>query len=100
VDSIRLDDKILAYVLGLVRTTRKDNSISHGASTRAADALCGAVRATAALQGRDYAIPDDVKALFIPSMRHRIVLSPSAEIEGSTPDDVLEQLINQVEAPR
>lgn len=100
VDSIRLDEKILTYVLDLVRATRQDNSITHGASTRAADALCGAVRATAALQGRDYAIPDDVKGLFRASMRHRIVLSPSAEIEGSTPDDVLNQLLNQVEAPR
>jgi len=100
VDSILLDEKILTYVLDLVRATRQDNSITHGASTRAADALCGAVRATAALQGRDYAIPDDVKGLFNAAMRHRIVLSPSAEIEGLTPDDVLEQLLNQVEAPR
>ena len=100
VDQILLDEKILNYVLDLVRLTRTDGAINHGGSTRAADALCGAVRAAAALDGRDYAIPDDVKRLFAPSMRHRIVLSPSAEIEGRTTDEVLEQIINQVEAPR
>ncbi|MEE9375747.1 MAG: MoxR family ATPase [Rhizobiaceae bacterium] len=100
VDKIRLDEKILVYVLDLVRLTRHDNAISHGGSTRAADALCGAVRANAALSGRDYAIPDDVKRLFKASMRHRIVLSPTAEIEGRTPDEVLDQIINQIEAPR
>ncbi|MFD0916807.1 AAA family ATPase [Pseudahrensia aquimaris] len=100
VDTIRLEEDILAYVLRLVRTTRTDSAISHGASTRAADALCGAVRACAALQGRDYALPDDVKMLFAPAMRHRIVLSPTAEIEGRSSDDVLEQILNQVEAPR
>ncbi len=100
VDQIKLDEKILVYVLDLVRTTRTDGAINHGGSTRAADALCGAVRAAAALDGRDYAIPDDVKRLFAASMRHRIVLSPTAEIEGRAADEVLEQIINQVEAPR
>ena len=100
IDQIKLDEKILIYVLDLVRTTRTDGAINHGGSTRAADALCGAVRAAAALDGRDYAIPDDVKRLFLASMRHRIVLSPTSEIEGRSADEVLEQIINQVEAPR
>ena len=100
VDSIRLDDDLIRYILDLVRATRNDAEIAHGASTRAADALAGAVRASAALDGRDYAIPDDVKRLFGPAMRHRIVLGPTAEIEGRTPDQVLENIVNQVEAPR
>ena len=100
VDGIRLDDDILRYILNLVRATRTDGEIAHGASTRAADALAGAVRAAAALDGRDYAIPDDVKRLYIPSMRHRVVLGPAAEIEGRTPDQVLENILNQIEAPR
>ena len=100
VDSIRLDEDLIRYILDLVRATRNDAEIAHGASTRAADALAGAVRASAALDGRDYAIPDDVKRLFGPSMRHRIVLGPTAEIEGRTPDQVLENIVNQVEAPR
>ena len=99
-DEIILDDDILAYVLRLVRATRNSDDIAHGASTRAADALAGAARAVAALSGRDFAIPDDVKRLYKPTMRHRIVLGPVAEIEGRTPDDVLDNILNQIEAPR
>ncbi len=100
VDSIILKDDILAYILRLVRATRESSEIAFGASTRAADALATAARATAALNGRDYAIPDDVKRLFIPALRHRIVLGPAAEIEGRSPEQVLENILNQIEAPR
>ena len=100
VDSIRLDDTLLKYILDLVRATRNDPDISNGASTRAADALCGAIRAHAALDGRDFAIPDDVKLLYPPSMRHRIVIGPSAEIEGRSADSILENILNRIEAPR
>lgn len=100
VDSVRLEPSILVYALDLVRATRDDVSIDHGGSTRAADALCGAVRSKAALAGRDYALPDDVKALFAPALRHRIVLSPAAEIDGMTPDDVLARITDQIAAPR
>ncbi len=100
VDGIRLDDSILRYVLDGVRATRSHVDIAFGASTRAADALCGAVRALAALSGRDYAIPDDVKRLFVPALRHRIVLSPAAEIEGRDAAAVLAALLATIEAPR
>jgi len=100
IDDIRLDETILRYVLALARATREDGDIAHGVSTRAADALCGAVRARAALDGRDYALPDDVKGLFVPVMRHRIVLGPAAEIEGRTPRAVLEGILDRTEAPR
>ncbi|MEO1331446.1 MAG: MoxR family ATPase [Pseudomonadota bacterium] len=100
IDGIRLEDSILGYALALVRATRSDPELVYGASTRAADALCGAVRASAALDGRDFALPDDVKRLYRPAMRHRIGLGPSAEIEGRSPDDVLSNILNQVEAPR
>ncbi|WP_208354250.1 AAA family ATPase [Pseudaestuariivita rosea] len=100
VDGIRLDDDILGYILRLTRATRTDPEISHGASTRAADAIAGATRAAAALDGRDFAIPDDVKRLYIPALRHRIVLGPTAEIEGRTSSEVLDNILNQIEAPR
>ncbi len=100
IDSIILKDDILAYILRLVRATRENAEIAYGASTRAADALARAARATAALSGRDFAIPDDVKRLFIPAMRHRIVLGPAAEIEGRDSVQVLENILNQIEAPR
>ncbi|MFU1476225.1 AAA family ATPase [Roseovarius sp. C7] len=100
VDSIRLDDTILSYIVDLIRATRTDTEVLHGASTRAADALAGAVRARAALDGRDYALPDDVQALIGPVLRHRIVLGPTAEIEGRSPDDVLQTIVNRLDAPR
>ncbi|MEP1539314.1 MAG: MoxR family ATPase [Paracoccaceae bacterium] len=100
IDGIILDDDILAYILRLVRATRETSDIAFGASTRAADALALATRATAALSGRDFAIPDDVKRLYGPALRHRIVLGPAAEIEGQSSDKVLENILNQIEAPR
>ncbi|MEM7438873.1 MAG: MoxR family ATPase [Pseudomonadota bacterium] len=100
IDGILLDDDILAYILRLVRATRETNDIAFGASTRAADALAGATRASAAIAGRDFAIPDDVKRLYIPALRHRIVLGPAAELEGRSSDIVLENILNQIEAPR
>jgi MoxR-like ATPase len=62
--------------------------------------LALAARARAALEGRDYAIPDDVKALALPALRHRVILSPAAEIEGRGVDDTLASLIARIEAPR
>jgi MoxR-like ATPase len=100
VDGIRLDATLLSYIVDLIRATRDDTDILHGASTRAADALAGAVRARAALEGRDYGLPDDVQALFLPALRHRIVLGPAAEIEGRTAPEVLRNILNRVDAPR
>ena len=100
IDGIILKDDILAYILRLIRATRSNPEISHGASTRAADAVARAARALAALSGRDFAIPDDVKRLFIPALRHRIVLGPTAEIEGRDASQVLQNILNQIEAPR
>ena len=100
IDGIRLDEKILTYILDLVRATREDAEIREGASTRAADAIAAAVRAAAALDGREYAIPDDVQRLILPALRHRILLGPTAEIEGRTPDDVLKGVVARIEAPR
>lgn len=99
IDGIILKDDILAYILRLVRATRETNEISFGASTRAADAIASAARAAAALAGRDFAIPDDVKRLFVPALQHRIVLGPTAEIEGRGPVQILENILDQVEAP-
>ena len=100
VDAIRLDATIVQYIVDLTRATRSDGEVLHGVSTRAAAALAGAVRARAALDGRDYALPDDVQALFLPAMRHRIVLGPTAELDGRSPDDVLTAILNRQDAPR
>lgn len=100
VASVRMSDDITAYVVRLVRATREAAAFSTGASPRAAAMLAAATRARAALDGRDYVIPDDVKALAQPTLRHRVILSPTAEIEGRDPDDAVNELIDQTEAPR
>jgi MoxR-like ATPase len=100
VDAIRLAPPILSYIVDLIRATRSDPDILHGASTRAGDAIAAAVRARAALDGRDYALPDDVQALFLPVLRHRIVLGPSAEIDGRSADEVLSAVLSRIDAPR
>jgi len=97
---IRLVPEIITYVVGLVRATRETPDIETGASPRSAAMLATAARARAALQGRDYVIPDDVKALALPALRHRVILSPSAEIEGRQVDQIIQGLIERVEAPR
>ncbi|MHC4971925.1 MAG: AAA family ATPase [Planctomycetota bacterium] len=100
VADIRLADEIIDYIVDLVRATREHAALLFGASPRSANMLATAARAAAALAGRDYVIPDDVKALAIPALRHRIVLAPGTEIEGSTTDSVIRELIGQVPAPR
>ncbi|MEO0882886.1 MAG: MoxR family ATPase [Pseudomonadota bacterium] len=96
----RLQDDIAAYIVDIIRATRESPAIETGASPRAAAALAAASRARAALEGRDFVIPDDVKYLALPALRHRIILSPAAEIEGKTTDETLHDLIEQVAAPR
>ncbi len=100
VAALRLSDEILEYVVDLVRATRARPALLCGASPRAANMLATAARAHAAMQGRGYVIPDDVKMLVLPALRHRVVLAPGAEIEGLTAESVLGRVVEEVEAPR
>ena len=100
VSQVRLVPEITAYVVDLVRATRENADIETGASPRAGAMLALASRARAALDGRDYVIPDDVKTLALPALRHKVVLSPAAEIEGRRVDQVIAALIDQAPAPR
>ena len=100
VSTIRLADQVIDYVVALIRATRESADLETGASPRAGAMLAIAARARAALEGRDYVIPDDVKALTLPALRHRVILSPAAEIEGRLVDETLTTLIERVEAPR
>jgi len=92
--------EIVDYVVRLVRATRESTDLSSGASPRAAVLLANAARARAALEGRDYVIPDDVKALATAVLRHRLVLSPAAEIEGREVETLVADLVESTEAPR
>jgi MoxR-like ATPase len=100
VEGIHLSPDIVDYIVDIVRATREHPSLQFGASPRAANMLASAARAFAALNGRDYVIPDDVKFLAAPTLRHRLVLAPGAEIEGLDTDKVVAQILEQVSAPR
>ena len=100
VSTVTLVDEVVAYIVRLIRATRTSVELTAGASPRAAAKLAGAARAAAALAGRDYVVPDDVRALAPAVLRHRIALSPTAEIDGRKPEDVVSTLIAEVEAPR
>src|SRR6185295_14521414 len=100
IEQVRVSEENVAYIVDLIRATREHPSLQYGASPRAASMLAMASRAFAALQGRDYVIPDDVKQLATPVLRHRVVLSPGAEIEGLTFDQIIAQIITATPAPR
>ncbi len=100
VQANRLADEITAYVVALVRATRESADLEAGASPRAAAMLAGAARARAALDGRDYVVPDDVKALAPSVLRHRVILSPTAQIDGLRAETIIARMIEQVDAPK
>jgi MoxR-like ATPase len=98
--TVKLVPEITNYIVSLIRATRETADLDAGASPRAAAMLASAARSRAALDGRDYVIPDDVKALAPAVLRHRVILSAAAEIDGRDADSIVAKLIEQVEAPR
>jgi MoxR-like ATPase len=100
VSNIEASSEVQAYIVDLARATREHAALSVGASPRSINMMCLATRAMAAIRGRDYVIPDDVKELIAPVLAHRIVLAPGAELEGLTSTKVLRQVVEQVTAPR
>ncbi len=95
-----LDDAVLAYLVQLVRATRQSPGIARGAGPRASLALAACARAQALCAGRDYVVPQDVKTLAPAVLRHRISLTPDALIDGLTNDQLIDQLLQRVPAPR
>lgn len=93
-------DEVIVYARQLVQATRFDDSLSVGASPRAGLMLLMAAKSMARFSDRDYVIPDDLKRVFLPTMRHRVVLSPMAEMEGVLPDDILDNILDMIEVPR
>jgi MoxR-like ATPase len=100
VSQVAARPEVLAYVVDVCRATRASPSVSLGASPRGATALLLAARAWAWLSGRDYVTPDDVKALALPVLRHRLALRPEAELEGVTADGVVSGVLDTVPVPR
>ncbi len=98
--AVLVDDRVLNYIAALVRRTREWPTFSLGASPRAGVAILRGARAVAALEGRDFAVPDDVQEVAPWALRHRVMLTPEAEVEGQGADDLLAELIRSVEVPR
>jgi MoxR-like ATPase len=98
--SLTVDDAVLGYAVKLARATRDNQGFSRGAGPRASIALVRCARARALMSGRTFATPDDVKAVALAVMRHRVAVAPELEIEGRDADSVLAEMLAQVEAPR
>ncbi len=93
-------DELLGYIARLVRATRDNLKVEVGASPRAGLMVLTAAKARAALRGRPHVLPDDIKAIAKPVLRHRLVLKPGAEVDGFTPDDILDEVLGRTEIPR
>ena len=100
VTEVRLADEIVEYGVNIIRATREHPSLKTGASPRASAMLIHGARCLATLEGRDYVVPDDIKVLVLPALRHRIGLAPSAEIDNISEDEILEQILESVTAPK
>ncbi|WP_417900352.1 MoxR family ATPase [Bacillus haimaensis] len=100
IEMITVSESVLHYIMKIVRKTREADSIRFGASTRAGISIAKAAQSFAYLSGRDYVTPDDVKIVTKPALRHRIQLSPHTELEGSTVDQIIEELVGSIPVPR
>ncbi|RYG46518.1 MoxR family ATPase [bacterium] len=100
VQATTVEEKVFDYIYGIVSATRRHDDLLAGASPRAGIALLNVSKAVARLRGRDYVIPDDVKELAVPVLRHRLVLRPEAEVEGISSDRVLADLLEAQIVPR
>jgi MoxR-like ATPase len=100
VAAVKVEPSLYPYIAGVVRRTRDWPAISIGGSPRAAVGLLFVARALAAMDGRDFLLPDDVKAAALPVLRHRIILKPEAELEGLTADQAVNQVLASVEVPK
>ena len=97
---VTVSEQLVEYVVEVVRRTRTDDSILFGAGPRATQALLTGSRAWAALQGRDFVSPDDVRAIASPALEHRLLLRPESELEGVRPGEVLDRILHDVPVPR
>ncbi|MBS1651009.1 MAG: MoxR family ATPase [Bacteroidetes bacterium] len=100
ITKIVVDENLIQYISQIITSTRKNSSLYLGASPRAAIAMLNAAKANAAINGRDFVTPDDIKFIAYPVLRHRIILTPEKEMEGIQADMVIQQIIDKIEIPR
>ena len=100
IHEIKIEEKLLEYITQIVGKTRNHPHLYLGASPRASIAIMNGAKAMAAINGRDFVIPEDIRKMFQPVMAHRLILSPDREMEGLQPKDVIEMISHSVEIPR
>jgi MoxR-like ATPase len=100
IEKIHIKDEILAYIAQVVANTRNHSDLSLGASPRASLSIMRAAKAVAAMSGRDFVTPDDVKYVAAPVLNHRIILTAEREMEGVEPEDVIKEITERIEVPR
>ena len=100
VANVHIEPNLLKYIAEIVHKTRNNNSLFLGASPRASLAIMAGSKSFAAIQGRDFIKPEDIKEMVYPVLNHRILLSPEKEMEGITTQKVIEQIVESVEVPR
>ena len=95
-----MDDSIINYIMSIISSTRDSHNLLLGASPRASIALLLSSKTLASIEGRDYVIPEDIQYLALPILRHRVIVASEAQIDGITPDDVINQILAHVKVPR
>jgi MoxR-like ATPase len=100
IQKVTVREEIFDYMVKIAEQTRKNGNVSLGASPRGVVALLLSAKTRAAVRGRNYVIPDDVKESAFPVLRHRLILRPEAEIEGISPDEIIKEILARVEVPR
>jgi MoxR-like ATPase len=97
---VTIEDSVVEYIAKIVNQTRNNPLLFLGASPRASISILDAAKARAAMLGRDFVIPEDVKFVALPALRHRVIVSPEKEMEGLTPDFIVKEMIESIEVPR
>jgi len=100
IQNINIDAKLIEYIATIVHETRSNSSLYLGASTRASLAMLKSAKATAALSGRDFVIPEDIQKMAPHVLRHRIMLTPEKEMEGISADELIDNILKSIEIPR
>lgn len=100
VNSVHFDEKIALYISKIIQQTRQNKDLYLGGSPRASIALMNGSKALAAMNGRDFVLPDDIREMSLPALRHRILLTPEKEMEGISPDEIIKRIIDSTEVPK
>jgi len=100
VQEVLVEDKLLTYIADIIVKTRNHPHLFLGASPRASIAVLNTAKAIAAINGRDFVVPEDIKKVLYPVLNHRILLAPEREMEGMTPENVIDMIVQSIEIPR